>query len=98
MLVFFTSSSRIYLIHFTTFRISGRVFGLISSFVINRQLWVVLGRKSVHKYLVHAGVSQGSILRPTPFLLSMNYLPDGIISTTLDTTLDDDTPVRLWLT
>ena len=45
--------------------ISGQVFSLISSFLSSRQLQVVLDGKSSQKYLVNAGVSQGSILGPT---------------------------------
>ena len=45
--------------------ISGQIFGLISSFLCNRQLWVVLKGKSSQKYPVNAGVPQGSIIGPT---------------------------------
>ena len=48
---------------------SGQIFGLISSFHRNKGLWVVLDGKSSKKYPVNAGVLQGSILRPTLFLL-----------------------------
>ena len=70
MLVFFTN---------LPFGISGQVFGLISSFLSNRQLWVVLGGKSSQEYSVNLGVPQGSILDPTLFLLYINGLPDDAI-------------------
>ena len=40
--------------------ISGKIFGLVSSFVSNRRLRVVLDRKSSQEYPVNAGVPQGS--------------------------------------
>ena len=42
--------------------VSGQVFGLISSFLSNKQLRVVLDGKSLQEYPVNAGVPQGSIL------------------------------------
>ena len=48
-----------------SYGISGQIFGLISSFLSNRRLQVVLDRKSSQEYPVNAGVSQGSILAPT---------------------------------
>ena len=62
-----------------SYGISGYIFGLISSFLSNRQLQVVLDGKSSQKYPAHAGVPQGSILGPTFFLLHINNLPDNVI-------------------
>ena len=49
--------------------ISCQIFGLISSFLSKRWLWVVVDGKSSQDYPVNARVSQGSILGPTLFLL-----------------------------
>ena len=71
MPVFFTN-------FFTFYGISGKIFVLISSFLSNRQLWVVLDGKSSQEYSIKSGVPQGTILGL--FLLYINDLPDDAIS------------------
>ena len=68
--------------------ISGEIFGLISSFLSNRQLSVVLDGKSSQEYPVNAGVPQWYILGPTRFLLYINDFLDNICNTAIYT---DDT-------
>ena len=62
-----------------SYGISGRIFGLIYSFLSNRLLWVVLDRNSSQEYPVNAGVPQCSILGHPLFLLYINDLPENVI-------------------
>ena len=61
------------------YQISCQIFVLISSFLSNRRLRVVLDGKSLQEYPVNAGSPQGSIYDPKVFLLCINDLPDDVI-------------------
>ena len=74
-----------------SYGISGQIFGLISSFLSNRWLWVALDSESSQEYPVNAGVPQGSILGPTLFLLYINDLPNDVICN-IAIYADDTTP------
>ena len=52
-----------------SYGISGQIFSLISSFLSNRQLPLVLDGKFSQEYPVNAGVLQSFILGPALFLL-----------------------------
>ena len=65
--------------------ISGRVFSLISSFLSNKQLQVVLDRMSSQEYPVNAGVPQSLICGPT--LLQLYIVTFYIAAYVNDTTL-----------
>ena len=77
------------LVFFSNLSLSGQIFGLISSFLSNRWLRVVLDGQSSQEYPVNVGVAQGSILGPKLFLLYINDIPDVICDLAIytDTTL-----------
>ena len=58
------------------YRMSGQIFGLISFFLCNRRLPVVLHRKSSQEYLVNAGVNPTLFLH---FSYAFPTFPDGVI-------------------
>ena len=70
--------------------ISGQIFRLISSFLSNRRLRMVLDGKSLQEYPVNAGVTEGSILALTLFLLYINDLRD-VVSCNIAIYADDTT-------
>ena len=62
-----------------SYGISGHIFSLISSFLSNRWVRVVLDENFSQEYPVNAGVPQGSILASTRLLLYINDPPDEVI-------------------
>ena len=54
-----------------SYGISGQKFGLISSFLSNRRLLVVLDGKSSQEYPANAGVPQRSTVGPTLFYYTL---------------------------
>ena len=69
--MFKTLGGFVMLVSFTNIKsygISGQIFDLISCFVSNGQLQVVLDGKSSLEYSIIATVFYGSILAPTLFL------------------------------
>ena len=76
----FDRVSRVGLLHkLKSFGISGQIFSLISSFLSNRRLQVVLDGKCSQEYPVNAEIPGSSILGPALFLLYINDLPDDVI-------------------
>ena len=84
-----------------SYRISGQILDLISSFLSNRRLRVVLNGKFSQEYPVNVSVPQSSILGPTLFLPFINDLPDVMCDIAIyadDTTLysNCDQASDLW--
>ena len=72
-----TVSYLVHLVHkLKSYRISGRVCGLISSFLSNRQLLVVLDGIFLQEYPANAVDAQGSFFGPILFVQFINDLPD----------------------
>ena len=92
-LVIFKAFKRVWhagLLHkLRSYGVLGQIFGLISSFLSNRQLGVVLDGNSLQEYRVNAGVTQWSILGPTLSPVNINDLPDDVICNIA--IYDDDT-------
>ena len=63
-----------------SYRISGQIFGFISSFLSERRLRVVLDWKSLQEYPANAGVAQDPILDLTLFLLMIFLMMLSMIS------------------
>ena len=79
-----------------SYGISGRIFGLISSFLCNRRLRVVLDGKSSQEHPVNAGVLQASILGPTLFLLYSTVMTFPKMLSVILLIYAGDTTLYMW--
>ena len=69
---------------------SGHIFGLLSFFLSNWQVWVVVDGLSYQEHPVNSGVPQGSIRAPILFGLYIKDLLDNVICN-FDIRTDDTT-------
>ncbi len=63
-----------------SYGVSGRMLSIISAFLSNQKLKVVLEGQSSPTRSINAGVPQGSVLGPSLFLVNINDLPDKVLS------------------
>ena len=74
------------LLKLKSYEILGQIVDLISSFLSNRWVHLVLDGKSSQEYPINAGPLQGSILVPILFLLYINDFPNAIFNIYADET------------
>ena len=60
--------------------VSGVMHLIISAFLTNRKMKVVLEGQSSPTCSINSGVPQGSVIGPSLFLVYINYLPDDVLS------------------
>ena len=66
------------LLKIKTFGVNGNIYGLIKSFLSDREQRVVLNGQNSDYTMISAGVPQGSILGPLLFLMYINDLPKDL--------------------